>query len=266
MPNLGLSLGLGWLKAGGAGVSSGYAPVFTEYDGTDDVLIFGHEFGSDDNKGTVSFLFTSKLDGVRQRLLISSFAAVDIDKQVDNTIKVTIRSADPAILVQFTTTSTVTVADGQVHLLFAWTTDNSGSYIAKKNGVNMVPASITDDAGTINYTDTNAAAMGAVNGASLCTGCMSELYINTAEYQPDATMFANGNKGISLGPTGELPTTSQPGWYIPNLFTGVNLGSVSATPSNSGDPQPSCSDTTLKETSSSDVLTETTTGTALLET
>lgn len=242
MPALGLGLGLGFLKAGGAGSVSAFTPVYTEYDGNDYSKIVSQSLAPAAGKlGTLSCMIHLKEDGVTDRIFNAQGTAVFISRQSNDKIRINVKNAASATILEVESTANLVNADGKMHLLCAWNTNAGGNAVIKLGGVDVTGVISPDLDDTVNYTRTNTGIMAAENGAGPATGCISELYFNVAAYITDATKFADGNNPISLGADGSLPTGSQPAWYFPNLLNGVNKGSVVHTLTQFGDPQAGCS-------------------------
>ena len=222
-------------------VSAVYTPVFTHYDGTGDYAVIGRSWSAvDGNKGTLSFLLTSKADGVARRIIDSTSNHVRVIFGSSDNMRIQIDNSSGTSILDVTQTGFIKVADGQVHVLIAWTTDGGGNVVIKVDGVDVTGTPSVDSADDVDYSEANGSIVASVTGANICECCISEFYFNTSEYITDATKFATGSTGISLGADGSTPSGTQPEWYIPNLLTATNLGSLGGSITNNGDPAAGC--------------------------
>ena len=227
------------------GLARCFTPVFTYFDGTGDYCATTEAISDTDGPlGTVSMLYTPQEDGAASgvRALFRSNDGLDfrLDHNAGDLIFFRLQNAAGTNILRFTSTSTYTVADGPLHILISWNQDASPTHTFKVNGVDAGHTVLNNIQGDADYSSNGVIGiLGTAVGGSLNDCCLSELYINTVAEITDATLFANGNQGINLGAQGELPSGSQPKWYIPNLLTGTNLGSLSNLTVN-GDPQTGC--------------------------
>jgi len=142
-------------------------------------------------------------------------------------------------LVRRYSNETVVAASGWQHILASWDLTSIGSpvfnaYLTDAAVTWQVSPNILVGGTEIDYTDTDFF-MGAFGAAAdqPVNGCLSEVYINEAEYL-DITVESNrrkfisaGGKPVELGSDGSDPTGTAPIIYLPNVYTSfqTNAGS-----------------------------------------
>lgn len=203
------------------------------YDGTNDrIEIIGSPTGLADG-GVFSFSFWYHDDGGdgTQRELVewaTSSAAyrLRIEHTTANKIMVQARDSTPTVILQVTSTNTITTASGWVRIsgcfnlsntslrkLYFGTTAETLSVTTYTNGsIDMAGASWKYDVGTT------------TNGVLDITGALSEFWFDDS-YLDDPTKFESGGHPISLGSDGSLPTGSQPVFYLKGDGNGWNINS-----------------------------------------
>lgn len=134
------------------------------------------------------------------------------------------------ILNMVTSTITATSSGGWFHILASWDLSSAGSGRLYVNDVDdKTENTYTND--SIDYTRTDHRIGGI--GTNFFSGCMSELYVNFAEYLDFDTesnrrkFISSSGKPVSLGSDGSAPTGSQPIVYLKNSLSTfpTNLGS-----------------------------------------
>lgn len=235
MPHLGIGLGLGMQKAGGAGVVGYSAPATNFNKATPDYLTRGGNFTglSDGGEGTISFWPRPDEDASILRIFQGAGGRVDVQRRNDNRVHVKIKDTGGAFDVDLRSISAVfTVINGYHHVMASWklSTDAKHLYTDDVSDLNAIVDPL--GAGPLDYTAADYAVGADVAGGDPFNGCFSELWFDDSYI--DLSVEANRRKFITaagrpvnLGSIGQGPTGSQPILFLTGSGTPfvTNLGS-----------------------------------------
>jgi hypothetical protein len=145
----------------------------------------------------------------------------------DGTVLVfAVNSAGTEIL-RITTTQTILVASGWVHLYVCMDLTDTAKRKIYFNGspCTLTVTTYSNDTIDLIGADHNYRVGARVASASdKLNGALAELWWNDS-YLDDTTLFASGGKPISLGADGSTPTGSQPVFYLKGSGDGFNVNS-----------------------------------------
>jgi hypothetical protein len=186
---------------------------------------------SDGKMGTVSFWakMGTGTDNNNAYIYASAGHVMTIIKLSSNVLRIQIADTGGTTRVRLATLATINEALGWFHIMASWDVTAPGAHHVYVNGSSSEDALIfiTDgsDPELLEYTRANHwIGSDETPGANLHGGCLSEVYINLAEYV-DLSVQANrekfrtaGGQPENLGATGATPTGTQPIIYLPNAF------------------------------------------------
>ena len=204
---------------------AGYVANAVDFDGTNDLIrIIGAMTGfTDSKKATFSIWFKTNVDANTGYFFFGfSTSTFQTNCLISATNKLSIQFANVAgtIIYRSFTATALTAASGWHNWLFSVdlaVADSARSYV--DDVADIVPDTFTDD--TIDHTPTTSNTIGANHsGLNKFNGCLSEFYYNAGVYidfdiEANRRFFVSAdNKPVSLGITGELPTGSEPQYYL----------------------------------------------------
>jgi hypothetical protein len=222
-----LILDEGYNEAGGGGAYDESATSFTG----DDYLTRGADLtgNTDGKKGTISFwakMPSSSNDS--HRYIYSNIGGyIKVIRMNSNTMRVELTDTGGTLRMRLESdTVTINEALGWFHYAASWDLVDPGANHVYINGTEAenVVTFVTDsgDADLIDYTRSNHYVGTDEDQLFEFNGCLSELYINLAEYV-DLSVQANREKfrsaagqPISLGADGSTPTGTAPIIYLKN--------------------------------------------------
>ena len=168
-------------------------------------------------KGILSFWFRlDGRDGANRRIYVSQTAYVDIAIRSTDLLTIQIYSVIDGLLVNLSTVSTFTASASWRHLLASWDTSIGAGAIYVDDALDSSGSVSMDATNDLKYIDPSAYLGANVDGSGDFQGCWADYYFNQSDYL-DFSVVANrrlfrdaSGKPVSLGPTGNLPTTNQP--------------------------------------------------------
>lgn len=211
----------------GGGVAA-YTAVASDFDGTNDYLRRSSDLtgNADAKQGTLSvWLNLEGGDGLGLAIYETTGDTVRIDRLTTDIFSIRAENSAGTRILDITTVATYTTANGWLNLLASWDMAVAGArHIYVNDVADLTEITFTDD--TIDYTvaEHNVCSKGAGAGR-LWNGCMSELYLNMAEYL-DLSVTANrrlfitaDGKPVDLDEDdGSKPTGTAPIVYLNNPF------------------------------------------------
>jgi hypothetical protein len=202
----------------------------TNFDGTNDNLLRGGDLTGNANSkvGIVSLWvkFGSGSDGQHGAMvaaqgsphfLVRKSAAPDTNKFL-----VSAFNASSSEILNLLSVSTYTVSDGWIHFLASWDLSAAASHLYINDSDDNNEVLNTND--TIDYTRSNHAIGSFINQSQRLNGCLSEVYVNYAEFldfsvEANRRLFVTSDlKAVNLGSDGSTPTGTAPIIYLPNPF------------------------------------------------
>jgi len=162
---------------------------------------------------------------------------------IDSSGRITVElgnSSGTRILYFKTPSSSFAFDNTLYHFFFTVDLTNSANRKVYLDGVDITSSCTWTDYTNDNIDFTNSTFFGGINGE--WTGCMGETWLdNSYIASVDITKFYNGGEAVYAGDTGELPTGSQPLYYLLMNASdpSANLGSA-GTPSINGSPTTAC--------------------------
>jgi len=198
-----------------------YVANAVDFDGTSDFMERGGLLtGQADGKlGTISFwVRIDGGDGSQDRVFNTTNDRFSARILSANTIRVTSKSTGDSTVMRVTSGATYLASSAWIHVLASWDMNTPEAYLFINDADDEGVSTENDD--TIDYTDVDNAVGADVGGNGKWVGCISELYINQAEFI-DITVEANrrrfidaAGKPVSLGSDGSLPTGTAPIMYL----------------------------------------------------
>ena len=178
----------------------------------------------DGDKGTFSGMIKPVSTLVTQYYLAIGSNRVIISRLGTGEFQVQLRSTGGALWTG-RTVGTYLTRDEPYHVHAAWDLSGTPSVIINVDGVADTSNIVGPVVGDVEYTNSPIRIGASSTAAFPADACLSEMYLNTTEYEPDPTKFANGSSPKNLGTNGRTPTGTQPIFYMPDPLNGVNLGS-----------------------------------------
>lgn len=225
--------GRGFAAAAGAG----YAASAVEFDGTNDYMLRGSDYtgNADGKQGIVSVWMKRASDGANHYISYGAAGRFSCIISAANKMDLAAASTIGVSSMRVFSTTDIVTADGWVHLLASWDVSISAIHFYLSD---VEDANITKNLdNTLDYTQTDYAIGASTAGAVKFDGCLSDIYINTAEYI-DLSVLANrrkfidaNGKPVDLGSDGSTPTGTAPIVFLngdltdfqTNAGTGGNL-------------------------------------------
>jgi len=212
--------------------AAGYVTTGNDYDGTNDFASRGAGLtGAADGKvGIVSFwVRLDGGDGSSQHILQTlTVASILFQRFSDDKFYIICRKTDLTNIMLVASNTTYTTADGWIHVLASWNLATPEAHLFINN-INDEAAGSTETDDTIDYTAADWF-IGANNaGAAKLNGCLSEFYLNTAEFldisnAANRAKFISGGKPVDLGADGSTPTGTAPIIYASDGDPSTNAG------------------------------------------
>jgi len=212
------------LAGGGGGVP--YVASATNFDGTNDYIQRTLTSAVDGSLGTLSFWMNlNGGDGGEQFIFRINGGTSYIYRTAANKINIYLGDNGAALKVGDTGATSLTAASGWAHILASWDVSSGTTlfdwYI---NDVQELSGAQTVNSGLIDYDGADLTIGARQNGTLKLNACISEFYFHQNHYL-DLSVVENrrkfitaGGAPVDLGPTGSLPTSSQPIIYLPNPF------------------------------------------------
>lgn len=205
------------------------------FDGVDDYLTRGADLtGNADSKvGIVSFwVELNGGDGGIQQIQVAANEYIQIQRGADDKWNFDLVNSSGTSILKMKSTSTYTVSSGRHHVSASWNLAGTEGWLYIDDAESLA-ASPTFTNDTIDYTRTNHSIGARDDGGNKVNAGVGDYYFNNETYL-DLSVEANRRKFISagglpvpLGPTGALPTGSQPIMFFsgPVATWQNNLGS-----------------------------------------
>jgi len=217
--------------------ASAYAATADDYDGATNFGLRGADLtgNADGKQGIFSAWFRVDAgDGTRREIVFAPSNRYSLRLTGTNRLAIQLRNAALTDLLFWSPATTFLAGAAWHHVIVAWdlATTTAQMYIDGVQETSTPTTGPIDD--TIDYTAVNHGYGASTGSANLWDGCLSETYLNMAEYldldDPNNRALwrsANG-KPQDLGPDGHFPTGNPPIVYIDggdpsnNLATGGN--------------------------------------------
>lgn len=198
-----------------------YVANAVDFDGTSDFLERGAGLTGavDGKKGIVSFWFRlDGGDGIRKHIMQDAQVFFRIRRLDTDKFRVRMKLS-ASTKMQVTSTTSFTTSSSWVHVAASWDLSVPVAHLFI-NGVDDEDGTSIEVDSNVDYTDTDYGIGASVGGANKWNGCMSEIYVNLAEFL-DISISTNlqklrsiVGKPVSLGTDGSLPTGTAPIVYL----------------------------------------------------
>ena len=194
-----------------------------DYDGTNDTLLRGSDLTGNADSKVGTFSAWVRLDGsnASQLRITATVGNTFIVRRLsDNTFGIQLENPAGTPILTLVSSTTYTSGATWLHITSAWDLSVPVAHLFISDADDEAGGSTeTDD--TIDYTASDwAIGSNGGGGGQRWDGCMSEVYINTAEFL-DISVEANrrkfidaSGKAVSLGSDGSLPTGTAPIVYL----------------------------------------------------
>lgn len=196
----------------------------TDFDGTNDYMTRGADLtGNADGKlGLISFWY--RLDGgdaARMGVVQNKDSFVILERNASDKWQIRTARAAGGKILDLSTSNSHTSGVGWHHCCMCWDLGAASSgHIFIDDVEDTVETTFTDDSSDYTRDDHGIGASSA--GSIKFNGCLSEIYVNYAEYS-DLSTEANRRKfvtaaveAVDLGSDGSTPTGTAPIMYFPN--------------------------------------------------
>lgn len=228
-----MSMAMVSAPAGGSGA--------VDWDGTNDVMKRGANFSSISLTSFLTYATWLRIDGgdgTLRQLVSSNNNAVNFKFGVDNKLSAIVTDATGALSLNLLSSTAILASASWFHVAVVCSTNfSAGNKLAQMylNGVSDSPV-VTDlsVAFSIGYaTPTDWTFFDIAAGGRKWNGCSLDTYFNSdaaLDLSTNISKFYLAGKPVNLGPTGALPSGSQPVGYfhigtggVPNTYA-TNLG------------------------------------------